>query len=614
MLSDRIELLGGAKGAAAASLSSLFACTPLYLYNLLRAVSVYLRDVRYGEHAHLTMVLKLKLTGSAKAVDDAPASEAAPAPAAAVDATKLPKITFKKPAVPQATAPSPSPSQTSTQPSSQIATPEEPRKKRSYVRKKDKETANGASPASAPKKRKQEDDDSTPSSSAQKRPKVSLKLGSSSATAITAPQIVPLQRQGSVKIKLTGNKPKKVSTGPKRVTVSVKGRPPERPKGVGYDSEAEDVEEDPAIQNAFILRMQPGADCDYLRKAIDERKIGIPLSQGGADIQMRFFDRSARRGMLKVRGTTYATCLVDLPCVIEGMKSWDKKGWWKSVDICQMLLVLGKAQNEETAKNYPLPRDVDKQFQYPHGLTPPMHNVRRRRFRKRLDYRTIENVEREVDQLLALDEAAERVGGEVRWEMVDEEAEQTPVDDEEDEEDEDEDAEGVDDNGFYENGGEAEADDNDADLEAMLEEGLASGEEPETPADGVTPTTEITIDPNNIPAPVAAALANGTAVVETPQTAAGTSADEDEDEGDEGDEEDEDEEMDDDALRKQREDEQHREEIRYLEEQIRGYDEQIANQANEILKNKTKAKRDKAKKNLELARSALGGDAEDDDD
>jgi TATA-binding protein-associated factor Taf7 len=33
---------------------------------------------------------------------------------------------------------------------------------------------------------------------------------------------------------------------------------------------------------------------------------------------------------------------VDLPCIVEGMKSWDRRGWYKSADICQMLLVLGR--------------------------------------------------------------------------------------------------------------------------------------------------------------------------------------------------------------------------------------------------------------------------------
>lgn len=68
------------------------------------------------------------------------------------------------------------------------------------------------------------------------------------------------------------------------------------------------------------------------------------------------------------------------------------------------------------------------EFIYPHGLTPPLRHVRKRRFRKRLNrqvwiptynrlgpscptlhIQAIENVENEVDRLLAEDRAADQV-------------------------------------------------------------------------------------------------------------------------------------------------------------------------------------------------------------
>ena len=95
------------------------------------------------------------------------------------------------------------------------------------------------------------------------------------------------------------------------------------------------------------------------------------------------------------------------------MKSWDKKGWWKVADVCQMLLVLGPVQTEAQIRDYPLPREVNKEtMQFAHGLTPPMHHVRKRRFRKRVSHRQMENVEEEVDRLLKEDEDWEsRMGG-----------------------------------------------------------------------------------------------------------------------------------------------------------------------------------------------------------
>ena len=197
-----------------------------------------------------------------------------------------------------------------------------------------------------------------------------------------------------------------------------KGKAPPRALGVGYDSEASDREVDPAIEEEFIFRMLPGEDCEYIRKAVEEKRWG-PRNQGGADIRMKFLTRDGRRAMVSVRGKHYAAVLVDLPCVIEGMKSWDRRGWWKTADLCQMLMVLGRVMKEEEAMTYPLPggRDLDKEtWAYAHGLTAPMRWVRERRFRKRVSNRAIELVEEEVERLLREDDDC---GGASRYEVLD---------------------------------------------------------------------------------------------------------------------------------------------------------------------------------------------------
>ena len=53
--------------------------------------------------------------------------------------------------------------------------------------------------------------------------------------------------------------------------------------GLSYDSEASDREEDPWIEEQFILRMVPGDDCNYLRKAIEKKEIGQ-----GTDVSITF--------------------------------------------------------------------------------------------------------------------------------------------------------------------------------------------------------------------------------------------------------------------------------------------------------------------------------------
>ena len=84
--------------------------------------------------------------------------------------------------------------------------------------------------------------------------KFSIKLG---AAAASAGDDTPTSAGGLNKLLL-----KRRSTVPKLRALSAKRPPPPRLPGVGYDSEDSDAEEDPAIQQAFVLRMQPGPDCD----------------------------------------------------------------------------------------------------------------------------------------------------------------------------------------------------------------------------------------------------------------------------------------------------------------------------------------------------------------
>ncbi|KIW20932.1 hypothetical protein PV08_01511 [Exophiala spinifera] len=260
---------------------------------------------------------------------------------------------------------------------------------------------------------------STPASSSQKKRKRVSKAADSedeSTAQPTKPRPAPIP-------KLTLKTPS-VPAGPAKpatattVKLKAKGKIPKRPIGVGYDSELDEKENDPMIHEGFILRMQPGPDCDYLRKAIEEGTVHLPRSKGGADVKMRMLDTLGRRGIMIIRGNQYAITMVDLPCIIEGMKSWDKKGWIKSIDVCQMLLVLGRCNTDEEARNYPLPEDVDpKNYQYAHGITAPMKWVRKRRFArtKRTRVDDIESVERRVKALLEADKAAKSV----RYQLLD---------------------------------------------------------------------------------------------------------------------------------------------------------------------------------------------------
>ncbi|KAB5536356.1 TAFII55 protein conserved region-domain-containing protein [Coniochaeta sp. 2T2.1] len=266
---------------------------------------------------------------------------------------------------------------------------------------------------------------------------------------------------------------------------------PHRPDGDGYDSEAEDREIDSVIEDQFILRMMPGEHCDYLRRCIQERKIGLPKAQGGADVAFRWLDEEMRRCMVSIQGTHYAAVLVDLPTVTEGMKTWDKKSFVKSADICQMLMVFAKVADDQEARTVSLPKAVEHGYRWPHGLTPPMHDCIHRRFRKRLSKLEIQNKEAEVERLLQADKDAQ----DSRYEWIDERRTDDEDlyyedEDEEMEEDGEADAEGEAEEDYFGDADgtqqhfehEEEELEVDEDLEAMFEE-----DEPEDQGEGVTP-------------------------------------------------------------------------------------------------------------------------------
>ncbi|CCG83724.1 protein of unknown function [Taphrina deformans PYCC 5710] len=166
--------------------------------------------------------------------------------------------------------------------------------------------------------------------------------------------------------------------------------------GYGYDSEASDKEEDPLIENHIILRFKSENEAEFVRGLIDAKG-----SMEGLSIKFK----DARNAVVTIQKKLYAAKLVDLPTITEVHKSFDKKNVYKVADVCQMLLVGDRISHEDTVLAIPT---QPKDFVFPHGLTPPLRNVRTRRFRKRASAKTIESVEKEVDRLFSLDANSEQ--------------------------------------------------------------------------------------------------------------------------------------------------------------------------------------------------------------
>ncbi|KAL1852131.1 hypothetical protein Daus18300_012278 [Diaporthe australafricana] len=361
-----------------------------------------------------------------------------------------------------------------------------------------------------------------------------------------------------------------------------------RENGSGYDSEMEDAEEDPIVEEQIVLRMMEGPECDYINSCLDSKK----FPSGGMDFKLRWLNE--RRAVVTVQGRMYAAVLVDMPTITEGMKTWDKKLMVKSADISQMLLVFARVNDEASARTAELPKVIFDGHRWPHGLTPPMHDAVHRRFRKRLHKSEILNKEQEVQRLLQADKNAIST----RYEWIDERRDTmqagTPDLDLQDAEGE-EDAEGEIDDGW--DMGTNEIDMIDADIEAELEAELndLGSEAAETPIqEGATP----------------AAFA--------PQTPAGAEAAEVKDgdrasvEGESGEDydDDDDDDSDDDANEEEKERREQirgvREDVRDIEKQIRALESELATKTNIILRRRIEGRIKGHKEDRQLKLASIG--------
>ena len=392
---------------------------------------------------------------------------------------------------------------------------------------------------------------------------------------------------------------------------------PPRSKGEGYDSEEDEREPDPLIEEEFVLRMLPGEHCDYLRRMIEERKIGVPLKDGGADFQLKWLASGLsstghatgpgtgtgagagagasstgpgadRRALVTVKGQQFVGVLVDLPTITEGMKSWDKRNFMKSADICQMLLVFARVADEAEARAAALPAMVTKDYRWPHGLTPPMHDCVHRRFRKRLSKKEIKDKEAELQRLLNED----KIAIESKWELFDD---GRPSSDEEDDviEEEDEDAEGDVDAGMF--------GDEDADGEADLEyaAAVAGGGEVQD-IDEAELMAEFMEDEGEAAAGGAARV-GGAAEAETPARGADEEEDDDEDDDD-----DDDDDMDEDEQARAEQAKGVREDINDLKKNLENLDAQLAGTTNALLRKRIEATKKKVMSELRLKQASIG--------
>ena len=163
--------------------------------------------------------------------------------------------------------------------------------------------------------------------------------------------------------------------------------PKTRPYMQGYDreldSEDDETGEGMAFEEQLILRVPDGpgehGELDALRQAIRRR---------GEYDDVWFKFKDARRAVFHIGQQLYAAKLVDLPCIVESHKTLDNKQMFKIADISQMLLIERPIADEAEATAQSSHKSSNDDYIYPHGITPPMTWVRKRRFRKRVHNRS----------------------------------------------------------------------------------------------------------------------------------------------------------------------------------------------------------------------------------
>ncbi|XP_015926719.1 transcription initiation factor TFIID subunit 7 [Parasteatoda tepidariorum] len=172
----------------------------------------------------------------------------------------------------------------------------------------------------------------------------------------------------------------------------------------------EQTNEAAELENQFVLSL-PTVPAASLRAAVrsgvmnlkDRLKIDLEPDMRHAKVN---FDKWTLKGKV-----------MDLPSIIESYKTLDCKTFYKTADICQILI----CKEEEEApqieeEENPKKKDTkDKRFMLPHGITPPLKNVRKRRFRKTLKKKYVDfpDIEKEVKRLFKTDNEAISVRFEV---------------------------------------------------------------------------------------------------------------------------------------------------------------------------------------------------------
>ncbi|KAJ6704666.1 TRANSCRIPTION INITIATION FACTOR TFIID 55 KD SUBUNIT-RELATED [Salix purpurea] len=139
------------------------------------------------------------------------------------------------------------------------------------------------------------------------------------------------------------------------------------------------------MEEQFILRVTPSI-AEKLDRLLSET--ASSSEEQSLDLS---FSEDGRSGTFIIGNEHFPASLLDLPCVVESYKTYDDCALVKTADIGQMIMV------REAGDTAP---DV---VEYRHGLTPPMRDARKRRFRREpyLNPELVQRVEKDLLNIMA---------------------------------------------------------------------------------------------------------------------------------------------------------------------------------------------------------------------
>ncbi|KAH9606450.1 hypothetical protein KSS87_002848 [Heliosperma pusillum] len=121
------------------------------------------------------------------------------------------------------------------------------------------------------------------------------------------------------------------------------------------------------MEEQFVLRVPPSV-AERIERLLNED----PSASEDNSLDLSFSE-DGRSGTFMIGNDSFPASLFDLPTITESYKSYDDSVLIKTADIGQMIVV------REGGDNKP------DMVEYRHGLTPPMRDARRRRFRREPD-------------------------------------------------------------------------------------------------------------------------------------------------------------------------------------------------------------------------------------